>query len=136
MQVYPPSRLLNRLGAAALLVCLTLSLQLRLSAEKVGRLHRAGHHSETKHYTSLDLVDLKVRVRPGTAVAISQTHLIGSIDGHAVDGLFRNTRVYGRSSNGQWRILNTEATRVSGSDKVQGEMEGGTPLPRPSSVIP
>ena len=90
----------------------------------------------TNRFSSLDLIDLKVRVRPGTAVAVSQTHLIGSIDGHAVDGLFRNTRVYGRSPNGQWRILNSEATRVSGQDKGDGDLEGGTPLRLPSSVAP
>ncbi len=90
----------------------------------------------TNRFSSLDLIDLKIRVRPGTAVAISQTRLTGSIDGHAVEGLFRNTRVYGRSANGKWQILNSEATRVSGQDKGEGEMEGGTPLRVPSSVAP
>ena len=92
--------------------------------------------SHTNRFTSLELIDLKVRVRPDSAVAVSQTHLIGSVEGHAVDGLFRNTRVYGRVANGQWRVLNSEATRVSGPVKDDGEMEGGKPLHQPSPVSP
>ncbi len=90
--------------------------------------------SHVNKIASLDVLDLKVRVRPGSAIAVSQARVIGSIEGHAVDGLFRNTKVYGRSANGQWRILNSEATRVSGLTKEEGDMEGGTPLRVPSAV--
>ncbi len=103
-------------------------------SDKQQYLQRLGSHVNT--FASLDLVDLKVRVRPGSAVAISQTRLTGLIEGHAVNGTFRNTRVYGRSPNGQWRILNSEATRISGLTSNTGDMEGGTPLRMPSAVSP
>ena len=103
-------------------------------SDKQQYLHRLS--TRANQFMSLDLIDLKVRVRAGSAVAVSQTRLSGTIEGHPVNGMFRNTRVYGRSANGQWRILNSEATRVSGAGTSGSDMEGGTPLRVPSAVSP
>ncbi len=97
-------------------------------------LQRLGSH--TNRFASIDLRVLKVRVQPDSAIATSEIHVVGTIEGRAVDGMFLNTRVYGRGPNGQWRVLNTEATRVSGPTNDAGDMERGTPLQVPSAVAP
>jgi ketosteroid isomerase-like protein len=82
-------------------------------------------------FASIDIMDMKVRVQPSAAVVVSQVRVVGQLDGHPVNGVFRYTKVYGRMPNGQWHVLNLEATRVSGRDETG--MHRGMPLSmRPS----
>lgn len=81
-------------------------------------------------FTSIDVMDMKVRVQPSAAVVVSQVRLLGQLDGHAVNGVFRYTKVYGRSATGQWHVLNLEATRVSGLHPDGSDMHTGRPLDR------
>lgn len=95
-------------------------------SDKQQYLHRIS--ARVNQFSTIDLVDLKVRVQPTSAIAVSQAHVVGSIDGHTVDGTFRYTKVYGRSPAGQWRVLNFEATRVSGPSMGGEDMKRGLPL--------
>ncbi len=95
-------------------------------SDKQQYLHRIS--ARVNEFSAIDLIDLKVRVQPTSAVAISQAHVTGSIDGHPVDGTFRYTKVYGRAANGQWHVLNFEATRVSAPSPSVPEMHRGMPL--------
>lgn len=98
-------------------------------SDKQQYLHRVT--DGVNRFTSIDLMDMKVRVQPSAAIVVSQVRVLGQLDGHPVNGVFRYTKVYGRSSNGQWHVLNLEATRVSGPDEMG--MHRGMPLSmRPS----
>ncbi len=77
-------------------------------------------------FARIDIMDMKVRVQPSSAVVVSQVRVLGQLDGHPVNGVFRYTKVYGRMTNGQWHVLNLEATRVSGPDEMG--MHRGMPL--------
>lgn len=63
--------------------------------------------------SSMDLMDLKIRVQPGSAVAVSQARINGMLEGRPIEGVFRYTKVYTRTPGGTWHMTNFEATRVS-----------------------
>lgn len=70
----------------------------------------------TTHATrlaSMDLMDLKIRLQPRSAVAVSQAHISGLLEGKPIEGTFRYTKVYTRMPSGVWHMTNFEATRVS-----------------------
>ncbi len=94
-------------------------------SDKKQYLHRLEIHQN--HYSTFDLMDIKVRMQPMTAIVTSQARVTGALDGRPINGIFRYTKVYSRSQNG-WRVLNFEATRVSGSHEDDTEMHGGMPL--------
>jgi len=82
-------------------------------------------------FTTIDVMDIKVRMQPSAAVVVSQVRVLGQLDSRPVNAVYRYTKVYGRATNGQWRVLNLEATRVSGPEEMG--MHRGTPLSlRPS----
>jgi ketosteroid isomerase-like protein len=83
-------------------------------------------HGDNK-FTTIELMDLKVRMQATTAIAVSQARVSGALDGRQSSGVFRYTKVYGREG-GVWRVLNFEATRVSGPHADDPEMRGGTPI--------
>ncbi|MGI4755817.1 MAG: nuclear transport factor 2 family protein [Janthinobacterium lividum] len=79
--------------------------------------------------SAIELLDLQVRVQPASAVAVSQARVSGVLEGRPIQGTFRYTKVYQRSSAGTWRITNFEATRVSpGTSALPNDMDRGTPL--------
>ncbi len=88
------------------------------------------HHvlSGYNRFTNIDVMDIKVRMQPSSAVVVSQVRVLGSLEGHPVSGVFRYTKVYGRAPGGQWRVLNLEATRVSGVLPDDTGMHRGIPL--------
>ena len=96
-------------------------------SDKQQYLHRISRH--VNEFTNIELKVLKVRVQAGSAIATSQTHVIGTLEGRPVDGIFRYTKVYTRATGGQWRVANFEVTRVS-SRGLAGDagMERGMPL--------
>ncbi len=78
-------------------------------------------------FRQFDLLDLKVRISPGSAMAVSQAHIAGVLESRPIDGTFRYTKVYSRSG-GAWHITSFQATRVS-TRSTDTDMEQGTPLP-------
>jgi ketosteroid isomerase-like protein len=106
-------------------------------SDKPEYLHRISSH--VNDFSTFDLKVLKVRVQPSSAIATSETHVIGTLDGRPVDGVFRYTKVYTRATGGAWRVANFEVTRVSRGAAGEPGMERGTPLnaaPVPSQAAP
>ncbi len=95
-------------------------------SDKQQYLHRISSH--VNEFSTFELMVLKVRVQPGSAIATSQTHIVGTLDGRPVDAVFRYTKVYTRTPGGPWRIANFEATRVSQPQVGDAGMNGGMPL--------
>lgn len=79
--------------------------------DKEQYLNRISTHAT--RLSTVDLMDLKIRVQPGSAVAVSQAHINGLLEGHPIEGVFRYTKVYTRAPGGAWHMTNFEATRVS-----------------------
>jgi ketosteroid isomerase-like protein len=84
--------------------------------------------SGINEFSTFDLQVLKVRVQQGSAIATSQAHVIGKLDGRPTDAIFRYTKVYTRSANGTWRVANFEVTRVSRAAAGEQGMVRGIPL--------
>lgn len=91
--------------------------------------HIAAH---TTQLTSLDVTDMKVRAKPGSAVVVAQAHVVGTLEGRPVQGTFLYTNVYSRQPSGSWRMTNFEATRVSTPPANTGDTNEGA-LPQASS---
>ena len=85
--------------------------------------------SHNNQFSAIELMDQKVRMQPTTVIVVSQARVIGQLNGRPINGVFRYTKVYGREA-GAWRVLNYEATRVSGSHADDSDMRLGTPLSR------
>jgi ketosteroid isomerase-like protein len=100
-------------------------------SDKAQYIQRIAHHQT--QFTMIDLMEQKVRMRPTTAIVVSQARVTGEIDGHPINGVYRYTKVYGRDT-GSWRVLNFEATRVSGPHMDETEMHRGMPL-TPSTPV-
>ena len=100
-------------------------------SDKQQYLHRITSH--TNQFSSIELIDIKTRVQPTSAIAISQTHVVGTLEGRPINGIFRYTKVYARNALGQWRVVNFEATRVAGPSMEAAEMHRGLPLASTSS---
>jgi ketosteroid isomerase-like protein len=94
-------------------------------SDKANYIQRLARHQN--QFTMIDLMEQKVRMRPTTAIVVSQARVTGEIDGRPIDGVYRYTKVYGRDA-GSWRVLNFEATRVSGPHMDETEMHRGMPL--------
>ncbi|WP_255483908.1 nuclear transport factor 2 family protein [Granulicella sp. 5B5] len=62
--------------------------------------------------TKLQTTESRIKLIGHIAIVTSLAQISGQMDGKAVDGSFRYTRVYQRLSNGSWRITSFEATRV------------------------
>jgi ketosteroid isomerase-like protein len=95
-------------------------------SDKAQYLRRLGSHSN--QFSRIDLMDTKVRVQSTSAIVTSQARVTGQLDGHAIDGVYRYTKVYARTVGGQWHVLNFEATRVSGPHIDETDMHRGIPL--------
>ena len=95
-------------------------------SDKQQYLRRLGSHAN--QFSRIDLMDNKVRVQPTSAVVTSQARVTGQLDGRPIDGIYRYTKVYGRAAGGPWRVLNFEATRVSGPHIDETDMHRGMPL--------
>jgi hypothetical protein len=78
-------------------------------------------------FTTIDVMDTKMRVQPANAVVTSQARVVGQMDGRPVEGIFRYTKVYARDQ-GRWVVTNFEATRVSGPREHDNDMQRGMPL--------
>jgi ketosteroid isomerase-like protein len=62
--------------------------------------------------TALSISDRKVRIYGSTAVVTSLAELTGNRNTQEMSGRYRYTRVYVRNSQGQWKIVSFEASRI------------------------
>lgn len=93
--------------------------------------HIAAH---TTRLISLDVTDMKVRAKPTSAVVVLQAHVVGTLEGRPIQGVFLYTKVYSREPSGAWRMTNFEATRVSAPHTAKADgTEGVSPSAPPVS---
>ena len=64
------------------------------------------------HFTTLDISDRKVRFYGKTAVVTSRAEVEASTPDGNLSGSYRYTRVYAEDSEGQWKIVSFEASRI------------------------
>jgi ketosteroid isomerase-like protein len=64
------------------------------------------------HFTSLEISDRKVRFYGDTAVVTSRAEVERTNTEGPVTGSYRYTRVYVRNSQGKWKIVSFEASRI------------------------
>ena len=66
---------------------------------------------------SLEFADRKVRFYGRTALVTSRAEVTGSNAGQELTGSYRYTRVYVRNSDGKWKIVSFEASRIRDADE-------------------
>ena len=96
-------------------------------SDKQQYLRRISTHEHT--FSRIDVIERKVRFRTSSAIVTTLANVSGVLDGVAMHGTFRYTRVYERQANGSWVLVNFEATRVSGPTTVS-DLHNGTPVKR------
>ncbi len=64
------------------------------------------------HFSALDITDRKVRFYGTTAVVTSLANIQATTADGQVNGSYRYTRVYARDSQGNWKVVSFEASRV------------------------
>ncbi len=64
------------------------------------------------HFTTLLLSDRKVRFYGKTALVTSQAEVEGTTPEGDISGDFRYTRVYVRDSQGRWKIVSFESSKI------------------------
>lgn len=94
-------------------------------SDKRQYLQRIATH--TIQLSSMDLMDLKIRVQQSSVVAVSQARVAGMLEGRPMNGVFRYTNIYSRDPAGTWRMTNFEATRMSKS-AIDDDLSHGVPL--------
>jgi ketosteroid isomerase-like protein len=62
--------------------------------------------------TQLDPSDVKIKLIGSTAIVTSLVQVEGTLDGTALRGRYRYTRVYQRLPSGIWKVTNFETTRI------------------------
>ncbi len=93
-------------------------------SDKQQYLRRIGRHEH--QFTRIDTFDRKIRIQPATAIVTTTANVTGNLDGTPIAGVFRYTRVYARQPGGAWKVINFEATRVSGHGGT--ELNRGVPM--------
>jgi len=63
-------------------------------------------------FTTLDLSDRKVRLYGTTALVTSLAEVAGTASDEELKGSFRYTRVYVRNTQGKWKVVSFEASRI------------------------
>ncbi len=89
-------------------------------SDKQQYMRRVSKHEH--NFSRIDTLERKIRLQPATAIVTTTANVTGNLDGLPIAGIFRYTRVYARQPGGNWKVINFEATRVSG--------RGGTDLNR------
>lgn len=75
------------------------------------------------HFTTLDVSDRKVRFYGNTAVVTSRAEVQGTAVSGVISGNYRYTRVYVRNSQGKWKIVSFEASRIRDSSSADYDPE-------------
>ncbi len=72
----------------------------------------ASMRAHRMHFTVLTLLDRKVRFYGKTALVTSLAEVQGTTPEGDISGSFRYTRVYVRDSQGRWKIVSFESSKV------------------------
>jgi ketosteroid isomerase-like protein len=72
----------------------------------------ANLRSGVTHFSAITLSDRRVRFYGRTALVTSMAEVSGSAAGRDFSGSYRYTRVYVRNTQGQWKIVSFEASRI------------------------
>jgi uncharacterized protein (TIGR02246 family) len=73
----------------------------------------ANHKEGKRQILTLEISDRKIRVYGNTAVVTSRVDVTAKNEQQEeISGKFRYTRVYNRSTSGQWKIVSFEASRI------------------------
>ncbi|MBS1815262.1 MAG: nuclear transport factor 2 family protein [Acidobacteria bacterium] len=84
-------------------------------------------HAGRFAFKSMDVESTNIRMLRDVAIVNSTIRIDATLHGSPYRGLFRYTRVY-RLIGNEWKVINFEATRVSGSGS-NDDMQRGQPLP-------
>jgi ketosteroid isomerase-like protein len=76
----------------------------------------AQRRAGTTKISSIDPINLKVRVYGDTAVVTSQVQVQGRDGDRDISGRYHYTRVYSRRS-GEWKVVSFEASRIPAGSK-------------------
>ena len=76
----------------------------------------AQRRSGTTKISSIDPINMKIRVYGDTAVVTSQVELQGHDGERDISGRYHYTRVYSRRS-GEWKVVSFEASRIPPGSK-------------------
>lgn len=68
------------------------------------------------HFSSLNVLDRKVRFYGRTALVTSLAEVQGTTPDGDMSGSYRYTRVYIRDARGNWKIVSFEASRIQDPD--------------------
>ena len=101
---------------------ISMTGQVNTKAQQLDRIRK-----RTLMLSRIDLSDVKVKLMGATAIVTSRAEVEGISDGAPMRGSFRYTRVYQRTSAGQWKITNFEATRLARSNDRAEERREGAP---------
>jgi len=69
------------------------------------------------HFSALFLSDIKVRFYGTTALVTSKAEVEGTTPEGDISGNFRYTRVYVRDTQGRWKIVSFESSRIRNSNE-------------------
>lgn len=86
-------------------------------------------HAGKFTFKSMDVESTDIRMLRDVAIVTSTVRIDATTHDAPYRGLFRYTRVY-RLIGGDWKVINFEATRVSGSGSSE-DMQRGKPLRKP-----
>lgn len=64
------------------------------------------------HFKTLEISDRKVRFYGTTALVTSQAEVQGTTDDGDVSGNYRYTRVYVRDTQGSWKVVSFEVSKI------------------------
>jgi ketosteroid isomerase-like protein len=64
------------------------------------------------HFTSINVLERKVRFYGSTALVTSRAEVVGTGPAGDISGSYRYTRVYVRNPSGVWQIVSFEASRI------------------------
>jgi ketosteroid isomerase-like protein len=103
---------------------ISMTGQVNTKAQQLERMR-----TRTLMLSRIDLSDVKVKLIGTTAVVTSRAVVEGMNDGLPMRGSFRYTRVYQRTSAGQWKITNFEATRLARANDPANERSDGDGRP-------
>ncbi len=80
-------------------------------------------------FRKIDVEESKTRLHDDTAIVVTLAEIEATMEGIELAGKYRYTRVYRRIPTGGWKLINFEATRVSGAG--EGDLRGGVPIKTP-----
>jgi ketosteroid isomerase-like protein len=79
-------------------------------------------------FKKIEVEESKTRLHEDSAIVVSLAQIEATLEGIELSGRYRYTRVYRRVPTGSWKLINFEATRVSGMAPGAGDLRDGVPI--------